>query len=42
MSNMNSNGVGEGKDAKRLAWELFKESGNINYYRLYSDLKDDN
>ena len=39
MSNMNSNGVDENKDAKRLAWELFKESGNINYY---SDLKDDN
>lgn len=28
------------KSAKELAWELFKESGNINYYRLYSDLKE--
>lgn len=25
--------------AKEVAWELFKKSGNINYYRLYSDLK---
>lgn len=30
------------KSAKDLAWELFKSSGNINYYRLYSDLKDEN
>ncbi len=28
------------KSAKELAWELFKRSGNINYYRLYSDLKE--
>jgi len=28
------------KSAKELAWELFKQSGNINYYRLYSDLKE--
>ena len=28
------------KSAKDLAWELFKQSGNINYYRLYSDLKE--
>ena len=26
-------------DASTLAWEMFKKSGNINYYRLYSDLK---
>ena len=26
-------------NAKDLAWEIFKKSGNINYYRLYSDLK---
>ena len=26
-------------DASALAWEMFKKSGNINYYRLYSDLK---
>ena len=25
--------------AKEVAWKLFKESGNINYYRLYADLK---
>lgn len=29
------------KSAKELAWELFKQSGNINYYRLYSDLKEE-
>jgi len=28
------------KDAKRLAWELFKETGDIKYYSLYSRLKD--
>lgn len=28
-------------DAKEVAWELFKKSGNINYYRLYADLKND-
>lgn len=27
--------------AKEVAWELFKKSGNINYYRLYSDLKNE-
>lgn len=26
-------------NAKDIAWEMFKKSGNINYYRLYSDLK---
>ena len=26
-------------DAKDIAWKMFKKSGNINYYRLYSDLK---
>ena len=25
--------------AADLAWKMFKKSGNINYYRLYSDLK---
>ena len=28
-------------NAKEVAWELFKKSGNINYYRLYSDLKNE-
>ena len=26
-------------DAKDIAWKVFKKTGNINYYRLYSDLK---
>lgn len=26
-------------NAQDIAWEMFKKSGNINYYRLYSDLK---
>lgn len=26
-------------NARDIAWEMFKKSGNINYYRLYSDLK---
>ena len=26
-------------NAKDIAWAMFKKSGNINYYRLYSDLK---
>lgn len=26
-------------NARDIAWEMFKRSGNINYYRLYSDLK---
>ena len=26
-------------NASELAWQMFKKSGNINYYRLYSDLK---
>ena len=25
--------------ASEIAWKMFKKSGNINYYRLYSDLK---
>lgn len=25
--------------ASDIAWKMFKKSGNINYYRLYSDLK---
>lgn len=25
--------------AADIAWQMFKKSGNINYYRLYSDLK---
>lgn len=25
--------------AADIAWKMFKKSGNINYYRLYSDLK---
>ena len=28
-------------NAKEVAWELFKKSGNINYYRLYADLKNE-
>lgn len=31
--------VAQEANAKDLAWEIFKKSGNINYYRLYSDLK---
>lgn len=26
-------------NARDIAWKMFKKSGNINYYRLYSDLK---
>lgn len=26
-------------NAADIAWQMFKKSGNINYYRLYSDLK---
>ena len=26
-------------NAQDIAWAMFKKSGNINYYRLYSDLK---
>ena len=28
-----------GESAADIAWQMFKKSGNINYYRLYSDLK---
>ena len=31
----------EEANAKEVAWELFKKSGNINYYRLYADLKNE-
>ena len=31
----------EDVNAKEVAWELFKKSGNINYYRLYADLKNE-
>ena len=27
-------------DAKRLAWEMFKKSGNIGSYLLYKALKE--
>ena len=33
---INGNG---GISAADIAWKMFKKSGNINYYRLYSDLK---
>lgn len=37
-----SNGINtQDINAKEVAWELFKKSGNINYYRLYSDLKNE-
>ena len=29
----------EEMSAQDIAWAMFKKSGNINYYRLYSDLK---
>ncbi len=28
-------------NAKDLSWELFSKTKDINYYRLYSALKDD-
>ena len=31
--------VAQELNAKDIAWAMFKKSGNINYYRLYSDLK---
>ena len=31
--------AGSEVNAKDIAWAMFKKSGNINYYRLYSDLK---
>ena len=30
---------GAENNARDIAWKMFKKSGNINYYRLYSDLK---
>ncbi len=38
-SNNNKQELNTEMDAKDIAWELFKKSGNVNYYRLYSDLK---
>jgi hypothetical protein len=26
--------------AKKIAWELFKKTGDIRYYSLYKNLKD--
>ena len=31
--------AGAEMNAQDIAWAMFKKSGNINYYRLYSDLK---
>lgn len=28
-------------NAKDLSWQLFKKTGDINYYRLYSAIKDE-
>ena len=38
---INKSGFGSSSDisASEIAWKMFKKSGNINYYRLYSDLK---
>ena len=30
----------EGKSAKQLAWEMFEQTGNVNYYMLFKQLKD--
>lgn len=38
-NNKKSYEVAEEVNAKDIAWAMFKKSGNINYYRLYSDLK---
>lgn len=32
-------GINSELSASEIAWKMFKKSGNINYYRLYSDLK---
>lgn len=27
------------RDSENLAWEMFAQTGNISYYKLYKDLK---
>ncbi len=39
-TNLTPNNI-EKMSARTVAWELFKKSGNLNYYRLYSDLKNE-
>lgn len=42
MADKFENNFGGEKSARDIAWELFKKSGDLNYYRLYSSLKNEN